>query len=317
MFTGWIFLSCFLRFSLRLNVMSHFWHWTSLTLWWISLMCLRTVWICVNVFEQNSQECRSSLSWCTLMWLKRCLFALKVFGHLAQENFLVSVWTTSLCMLTSALLLNFLSQISHGTIFSSECTFRMCVSRCVLCENLFPQTSQLNGFSPVCALMWKVRVVLWRNFFGQISQPNFNSSVCRLSWVSTPSFLLVLNSQNLHLKSFSLQIVWWLSRLSKSTNLLQQDLHLKFLFNMAFHVIIQIPLSEIFLRTGWTFQIFLFLTCVFQSYVSGPICFSWQTCSTNTTDEELVHLSFNRMSGPDMRKHTFLIFEGFCALGAR
>ena len=81
--------------------------------------------------------------------------------------------------------------------------------------------------------MWKVRVVLWRNFYGQISQPNFNSSVCRLSWVSTPSFLLVLNSQNLHLKSFSLQVVWWLSRFSKSTNLFQQDLHLKFVFISA------------------------------------------------------------------------------------
>ena len=35
--------------------------------------------------------------------------------------------------------------------------------------NPFPQTSQVNGFSPVCRHMWRLKSVLWLNCLGQTS----------------------------------------------------------------------------------------------------------------------------------------------------
>jgi len=51
--------------------------------------------------------------------------------------------------------------------------FFLCVSACLTIlsslMNPFPQTSQVNGFSPVCRHMWRLKSVLWLNCFGQTS----------------------------------------------------------------------------------------------------------------------------------------------------
>ena len=157
---------------------------------------------CVCLIQANSGSGFTSLTSCIfLIWLSKYLGSLKVFPQAKQQNIFIWRWVF-MCALQFPLNAKCFSQRSHLNGFWPLWILR-CALRSPTEKNALLHSGQVIFLSPVCLLLWALRLLADTNFCPQVWHSNGFSFVWTLMCPVNSDLLWKDFSHSVHLCFFS------------------------------------------------------------------------------------------------------------------